>query len=91
MKRFQRKGSPPLFAAIGLSIAAVFVADYFTKLGIAIWVFYFVPVVLSLQLWRPAMPLIVTAVATLLMVIGYLVSPPGAEAEMASRRPAGMQ
>ncbi len=76
MRRFARTESAVLRAAIVAAMVAVFMIDAFTPLGVVEWIFYLAPVALSLFLWRPAMPLLVAAVATFLIVVGIYVSPP---------------
>lgn len=73
----------PLYAVIAGSMVAVFVADLFTPLGIAVWVIYLAPVVLSFFLLRPALPLLLAAAATVLALVGLLVSPSGTNAWVA--------
>jgi CheY-like chemotaxis protein len=75
MGRLERQEHPLLRAGIVLAMVAVFAAELVTPLGIAEWVFYLVPVALSLFLWRPWAPLLVAAVATLLMAAGAFVTP----------------
>ncbi|HEX6364461.1 MAG TPA: hypothetical protein VFZ93_16000, partial [Albitalea sp.] len=70
MKRFEEpKGTAIVRTAIVLSIAAVFIADLLTPRGIAVWVFYLVPVALTLFEWRPRAPLYVAALATVAIAI----------------------
>jgi hypothetical protein len=47
MTRFERTPAPFAFLAISLSLVLVFLLDLFTRLGIAVWVFYFLPLTLS--------------------------------------------
>jgi signal transduction histidine kinase/DNA-binding response OmpR family regulator len=64
-------------ALIAGSSACVFAADLFTPLGIAVWVLYLTPLLISFQLRRPVGPLAAAAVCTLLMALGYFLSPGG--------------
>jgi CheY-like chemotaxis protein/signal transduction histidine kinase len=57
--------------------AGVFAADLFTPLGIAVWVFYLVPVLLSFLLRRPLAPLALAALCTVLVAVGFALSPRG--------------
>jgi CheY-like chemotaxis protein len=68
-----------VYTALGLSIAAVFVIDCYTPLGLAIWVLYLVPVVLSYLQWYPSVPIAAAAASTLLTLIGFFVSPAGTD------------
>jgi CheY-like chemotaxis protein/signal transduction histidine kinase len=64
-----------LYAAIGLSIAAVFAIDLFDPRGVAIWVLYFVPIALTSFAWHQAAPAVTAATCSVLLVLGYLLSP----------------
>ncbi len=66
MNRFEQKPNIAIYLAMALSLVGVFMADFYTPLGIAVWVVYLVPIVLSLFVWRPAVPLIVAFLATVL-------------------------
>jgi len=83
MMRFEQKPTPVIHVAIALAMTAVFFADLFTPLGIAVWVIYLLPFVISLYVWRPKVPLAVAVLATILMGIGYFLSPPAAGTWMA--------
>jgi hypothetical protein len=47
MHRFEHPPSSALLIGLAALLAAVFAADLFTPVGVAVWVFYFVPVVLA--------------------------------------------
>ncbi len=66
-----------LFGAIVVPVAmvVVFGIDALTPLGIAAWLFYLVPVCLTLYSTDPRLPLITAAAGTLLIGIGYAISP----------------
>jgi CheY-like chemotaxis protein/signal transduction histidine kinase len=83
MTRFERKPTPAMYVAIGVSLAAIFLADIFTPLGTAVWVFYLISVKLALYGWRPIVPVIVAFLATILIVIAYFLSPPGVKIHIA--------
>ncbi len=55
---------------IGGLVVAVFVADLYTPLGYAPWVFYLVPMVLCLAARRPKVPLMAAAVISPLVIVG---------------------
>ena len=59
---------PLLLPAILLSFIAVPIGDYYTPLGITIWVVYLVPVMLSLGSWNPQLPLGLATLSTILIV-----------------------
>jgi CheY-like chemotaxis protein len=78
MKRFEKTKTSPYFqAAIGLTTLAVFGADLISPLGFTVWILYLVPIALCLYEWRPKLPLLVAALVSGLVVLGYLLSPPG--------------
>jgi CheY-like chemotaxis protein len=75
--------SPVVYAAIFLCLTAVFAADLYTPLGLAVWVFYLIPVVLTLFVWRPWAPPVVALLVTAFMVVGFFFSAPGISPEIA--------
>ncbi len=77
MTRFERQGNSAVEIAIALAVAAVFAVDLATPLGYTEWVFYLVPVALTLKAWRPRLPILVAAATTILMLVGFLLSPAG--------------
>jgi signal transduction histidine kinase/CheY-like chemotaxis protein len=82
--RSQRLSFEPLiYAAIGLVMASVLVVDFYTPLGVAIWVIYVVPVALSLWVWEPRAPLIVGAASTLFMIITFMSDQAGIDPTIA--------
>ena len=66
-----------LFGAIivPVSLVVVFGVDALTPLGLAAWLFYLVPVCLSLYGHNPRLPLMAAAAATVLVGVGYALSP----------------
>lgn len=77
MKRFENKTTPAIYAAVLLSIGAVFAADYYARLGIAVFILYMVPMVLMLFTWRPAAPFVVALATSVLIVGDSLMTPKG--------------
>lgn len=69
--------SPFIYSGIALSMLAILIADWYTPLGIAVWVIYLIPVALSLGLWRAEAPLIIATLSTVLMVITFMTDAPG--------------
>jgi len=69
--------SPFIYTGIALSMLAVLLADWYTPLGVAVWVIYLVPVALSLGLWRAEAPLLIAIFSTVLMVITFMTDAPG--------------
>jgi hypothetical protein len=58
MNRFESATHPGMYWAIGLAIAAVFVVDMYTPIGIATWILYLIPLMLCFrvaQAWLPAL------------------------------------
>ncbi len=53
MTRFDQKPTPLIYGTIALLVVAVFVADLYTHLGLAVWIAYLLPVVLSLSAGSP--------------------------------------
>ncbi len=72
-----------LYGSMVLLTALTFLADLFLPLGVAVWVIYLLPTALGYFAWRPQVPLMLAATATVLMVVGYLVSPLGMDPETA--------
>ena len=66
-----------LSAAVILSIG-IFTLDVLTPLGAAIWALYALPIVLAYWLARPRMIFLITLLATILILLGFFLSPPGA-------------
>lgn len=73
MTRFQEKTSPTLYSAIGAGILAVYLADRFTPVGIAVFVTYMVPLVLSFYTWRPTFPFWVASISGGLMFMDFFL------------------
>jgi CheY-like chemotaxis protein len=71
----ERRHEPVLLLAIAATMVAAFLADLGTKIGITVWIFYLVPLVLTMRSTRPALPLVVAGLATALIVTGFLGSP----------------
>ncbi|MGZ4974538.1 MAG: response regulator, partial [Limisphaerales bacterium] len=66
-----------LWFAIIATTAFVFVADVKTPLGTAVWVFYFVPIVLSFFLMRPLAPIFIATGITILVIVAFFIKPLG--------------
>ncbi|HEU4853277.1 MAG TPA: response regulator [Telluria sp.] len=66
-------------AAIAGVTLLVFLIDALTPLGYAEWVFYFIPVALCVFQSNRQLPLMVVAALMPLMLLGYWLSPPGAD------------
>ncbi|MES2627285.1 MAG: histidine kinase dimerization/phospho-acceptor domain-containing protein, partial [Pseudomonadota bacterium] len=68
-----------LYSAIALTLFAVLYADIQTPLGVAVWVFYIVPVTISLWLKHPIVPICVAVFITLLIISSFYVDEPDME------------
>ena len=77
LSRFETKIPLGWLMFIGLSTLAIFMVDLRTPVGVATWLFYLVPLVVTYFLSRPAAPLYVAALATVLVIIDYFISPDG--------------
>ncbi len=73
--RDSEEWNPVVYGAIILSLMLVFVIDIYTPLGVAVWIFYLLPVVLTLFIWRPWIPPAVALLVTAVILAGYEVSP----------------
>ena len=78
-----QKTEPLLYGILVVLTILTFIADLFLPLGIAVWVIYLFPAALSYFVRRPYIPLVVAAAATILIVLGYVFSPPGGDVEFA--------
>jgi CheY-like chemotaxis protein len=77
MTRFEQRPSSGIYAALAVGMMGVFVADFYTPLGIAVWVLYLVPLIFTMFLWRPGLPLGLALTGAGLLLLGLLISPPG--------------
>ncbi len=82
MQRKKPQGKVQLSAALLLT-GLVFAADLITPVGYAEWTLYVVPIALCLASRQPNTPLLAATAATGLILIGYLLSPAGAQTHMA--------
>ncbi|MDB5999054.1 MAG: histidine kinase, partial [Rhizobacter sp.] len=75
--------STPLYLLIVVLLAAVFAVDMSVPLGIAVWVFYMLPVGLCILGPRPGAPLLAALLSTLLTAYAFYSSPPSTLVQMA--------
>ncbi len=68
--------APIYIGLIGLA-TVIFAADLFTTLGIAVWIFYVLPVGLTLVGRDSTLPLITALASSILIVVTMLTDPPG--------------
>jgi PAS domain S-box-containing protein len=73
----------PINALIGASALAVLLADWLTPRGYAEWILYLIPVLLASRTQSCREPVVVTAICTVLVVVGFFLSPPGVAAQLA--------
>ena len=85
MTRFERTPTPLVYGAIVLSIGVVFISDLLTTLDITVWVFYLLPLVFSYLAWRPLVPAYTATATTLLILVGFFLSPPGVASFIAAQ------
>ena len=67
----------PFLAAVGVFW------DFITPLGVADWVWYFIPLLLSVYAGGRSLPFILAAVFSVLTLAGFYLSPPGIDPELA--------
>ncbi|MBY4899008.1 response regulator [Cupriavidus sp. AU9028] len=68
---------------VPLLLGALLVVDAITPLGLAGWIFYLIPICLCVFIDKPVAALWTTGASTVLIVVGYFVSPPGVAADVA--------
>jgi CheY-like chemotaxis protein/signal transduction histidine kinase len=73
-----------LVVAIALMMAGILWLDLQTRLGLAEWILYLMPVGLCLRQRSAALPVYVTLVSSMLTVVGFLASPPGVAQDVAA-------
>ena len=83
MLAYKENNAALLISVCGL-VVVVFITDYFTRLGMAEWVLYVLPVGMCVFAGRPAVSMYVAAVATVLLGLGFLISPVGMDPYLAA-------
>lgn len=78
-----RRLEPLLYGIIALLMVAPFLADIVLPLGTAVWMLYLMPVTLAYMGSRQQVPVILASIITILLPIGYFLSPAGVETELA--------
>ncbi|MBL8267588.1 response regulator [Steroidobacter sp.] len=76
-KRFEKETHDGWYVFIAASLLAIFVVDLQTRIGVATWLFYLIPLGACIFLTRPGAPLAVAGISTVLIVIDYFFSPAG--------------
>ena len=72
-----------VYVAIPVLAAAGVVLDLITPLGIADWIWYFIPLLLSVYVGGRFFPYLLAAVLSLLTLAGFYFSAPGADPHLA--------
>ena len=83
MKRFEEKTQNLLLGSSALVMSAVGVADYFAPLGVAVFILYTVAVALAFFAWKPAAPLAMALLATVLVAVDFQFTPDGDDRDIA--------
>ncbi|WP_019142636.1 response regulator [Noviherbaspirillum massiliense] len=80
---FKSQSNTPVYLLVAGTSLLVFLVDLYTRLGVAEWIFYLVPVFLCIFQSHRYLPLLVAGAQILLTAIGFLVSAPGIAADVA--------
>ena len=78
-----------LVAAI-IFTALVFILELWMPLGTVVWLLFILPLLLTSQTNRPRYTYFFTAICTVLIVLGFFYSPPGATANAIFNRSLGI-
>ncbi len=78
-----RQHKTVVFAVIPFFAAGGIILDFFTPLGVADWVWYFIPLLLSVYVGGRSLPYVLAAVFSLLTLAGFFLSPPGIDLHLA--------
>lgn len=76
-KRFEKETHDGWYVFIAASMLAIFVVDLQSKIGVATWLFYLIPLGACVFLTRPDAPLMVAGLSTILIIIDFYFSPEG--------------
>jgi CheY-like chemotaxis protein/signal transduction histidine kinase len=82
-KRFEKETHNGWYVFIAASMLAIFLVDLQTRVGVATWLFYLIPLGASIFLTRPGAPIVVAGVATLLIIVDFQFSPEGTAPQIA--------
>ena len=77
MLAFDRAKENRLLVTIVLMMAGILWVDLQTRLGLAEWILYLLPLGLCLRQRRSSLPVYVALAASVLTVVGFFASPPG--------------
>jgi signal transduction histidine kinase/CheY-like chemotaxis protein len=76
-------GAPFIYLVISALLVGVFVLDLQLPLGLAIWVLYMAPVAATFFASTPVTTVYVAVATTIMMIIGYELSPAGISSDVA--------
>ncbi len=76
-KRFEKETHDGWYLFIAASMLAIFLVDLQTRIGVATWLFYLIPLGASIFLTRPGAPIVIAGVATLMIIVDFQFSPEG--------------
>ncbi|HEY0681285.1 MAG TPA: response regulator [Steroidobacter sp.] len=82
-KRFEKETHDGWYVFIAASMLAIFVVDLQTRVGVATWLFYLIPLGACIFLTRPGAPLLVAGLSTLLIVVDFFFSAAGESPQIA--------
>jgi K+-sensing histidine kinase KdpD len=83
MKRFGTATHPAMYWAIAIAMAVVFAIDLQTRIGVATWILYVVPLVLCFRVTQAWLPFVVASICTVLVLIDWFASPAGITGDIA--------
>ena len=78
-----RQHKTVVYAVISFLAVVGVLLDLLTPLGVADWVWYFIPLLLSVYLGGRTLPFVLAAIFSLLTVTGFFFSPPGIDPHLA--------
>ncbi len=80
---FRGNNKTVVFVAIAVLAAAGFVLDWLTPLGVADWIWYFIPLLMSVYVGGRFFPYALAAIFSALTLAGFFLSPPGIDLYLA--------
>ena len=83
MNRFETTTHPAIYWAIAISVVAVFAIDLQTRIGIATWILYLIPLMLCFKVSKPWLPVVIAGICTVFIVIDWFFSAPGIAEQIA--------
>ena len=83
MKRFESTTHQGIYWAIAVSVLVVFALDLQTRIGIATWILYLIPLMLCFKVSKPWFPGLVAGICTAFIVVDWFLSAPGIAEQIA--------